>query len=83
LNSAALAASLRAAFAASSARAAVCAPADLSLAGHYYLRGVMEVASELLLKANGRFEYMLANGALDELASRLRRDYGAITLRLR
>ena len=43
----------------------------------------MEVASELLLKANGRFEYMLANGALDELASRLRRDYGAITLRLR
>ena len=51
------------------ARAAACAPADPSLAGHYYLRGVMEVGSELLLKADGRFEYMLAYGALDELAS--------------
>ena len=29
----------------------------------------MEVGSELLLKADGRFEYMLAYGALDELAS--------------
>jgi hypothetical protein len=28
-----------------------CAPADASLAGHYYLHGVMEVGSELLLKA--------------------------------
>ena len=46
-----------------------CAPADPSLAGHYYLHGVMEVGSELLLKADGRFEYMLAYGALDELAS--------------
>jgi hypothetical protein len=44
---------------------AACAPADPSLAGH----GVMEVGSELLLKADGRFEYMLAYGALDELAS--------------
>ncbi len=52
-----------------SARAAACTPADPSLAGHYYLRGVMEVGSELLLKADGRFEYMLAYGALDELAS--------------
>ena len=48
---------------------AACAPADPSLAGHYYLHGVMEVGSELLLKADGRFEYMLAYGALDELAS--------------
>jgi hypothetical protein len=46
-----------------------CAPADPSLAGHYYLEGVMEVGSELLLKADGRFKYMLAYGALDELAS--------------
>jgi hypothetical protein len=46
-----------------------CAPADSSLAGHYYLHGVMEVGSELLLRADGRFEYMLAYGALDELAS--------------
>ena len=48
---------------------AACGPADPSLAGHYYLHGVMEVGSELLLKADGRFEYMLAYGALDELAS--------------
>jgi hypothetical protein len=53
----------------SEARAAACKPADPSLAGHYYLRGVMEVGSELLLHADGRFEYMLAYGALDELAS--------------
>ena len=53
----------------SEARAAACAPGDPSLAGHYYLRGVMEVGSELLLRADGRFEYMLAYGALDELAS--------------
>ncbi len=51
------------------ARAANCAPADASLAGHYYLHGVMEVGSELELKADGRFAYMLAYGALDELAS--------------
>ena len=51
------------------ASAAACAPADPSLAGHYYLRGVMEVGSELLLHPDGRFEYMLAYGALDELAS--------------
>ena len=54
---------------AASARAAGCAPADASLAGHYYLHDVMEVGSELLLKADGRFQYMLAYGALDELAS--------------
>ena len=54
---------------AASARAADCAPADRSLAGNYYLQGVMEVGSELLLKADGRFQYMLAYGALDELAS--------------
>jgi hypothetical protein len=48
---------------------AACAPTDASFAGHYYLHGVMEVGSELLLKPDGRFEYMLAYGALDELAS--------------
>jgi hypothetical protein len=52
-----------------SARAAGCAPADPTLAGHYEMHGVMEVGSELLLKADGRFQYMLAYGALDELAS--------------
>lgn len=54
---------------ASSARAAGCAPADPALAGHYWMHGVMEVGSELLLKADGRFQYMLAYGALDELGS--------------
>ena len=53
----------------SGARAADCAPADATLAGHYYLSGVMEVGSELRLPPNGRFDYMLAYGALDELAS--------------
>lgn len=36
-----------------------------SAAGHYYLRGVMEVGSELLLKPDGEFEYMLAYGSAD------------------
>jgi hypothetical protein len=35
------------------------------LAGHYVLRGVMEVGSELLLKPDGTFEFMLAYGAAD------------------
>jgi len=35
------------------------------MTGHYYLRGVMEVGSELLLKPDGKFEFMLANGAAD------------------
>jgi hypothetical protein len=52
-----------------SVRAAGCAPADPTLAGHYEMHGVMEVGSELLLKADGRFQYRLAYGALDELAS--------------
>jgi hypothetical protein len=63
------------------ARAAGCAPADRSVAGHYWLRGVMEVGSELLLKADGRFEYMLAYGALDEFASGCwTRNGGVVTL---
>jgi hypothetical protein len=35
------------------------------MAGHYVLRGVMEVGSELWLKPDGSFEYMLAYGAAD------------------
>lgn len=54
---------------ASSVSAASCTRSDASLTGHYYLRGVMEVGSELLLQANGRFDYMLAYGALDEFAT--------------
>ena len=35
------------------------------LAGHYILQGVTEVGSELSLKSDGSFEYMLAYGAAD------------------
>jgi len=35
------------------------------VAGHYVLSGVMEVGSELMLKPDGTFEYMLAYGAAD------------------
>jgi hypothetical protein len=35
------------------------------VAGHYGLRGVMEVGSELMLKPDGSFDYMLAYGAAD------------------
>jgi hypothetical protein len=67
---------------ASSAHAANCAPTDVSLAGHYYLHGVMEVGSELELRRDGRFAYMLAYGALDELASGCwSRKGGVVTLK--
>ncbi|OAI31229.1 hypothetical protein A1351_06155 [Methylosinus sp. R-45379] len=51
------------------AEAAGCGAGDPSLVGHYYLSGVMETGSELLLRPDGRFDYMLAYGALDEIAS--------------
>ena len=57
------------AFPLASSAAAACPPADASVAGFYVLRGVMEVGSELRLRADGRFDYMLAYGALDELAT--------------
>jgi hypothetical protein len=53
----------------SCARSLRCPPADPSFAGGYTLSGVMEVGSELSLKADGWFKYMLAYGALDEFAS--------------
>ena len=37
-------------------------------AGHYYLQGVMEVGSELLLEPNGKFKWYLAVGSLDQYA---------------
>ncbi|MGK5026313.1 hypothetical protein [Janthinobacterium sp. RB2R34] len=40
-----------------------------SLPGHYYLQGVTEVGSELLLKEDGKFEWMLAYGNVDQQAS--------------
>ncbi len=35
------------------------------LSGHYYLDGVREVGSELLLLPSGRYQWMLAYGAID------------------
>ena len=40
-----------------------------SPAGHYVLRGVHEVGSEILLKPDGKFEFALAYGAADFEAS--------------
>jgi hypothetical protein len=40
-----------------------------ALPGHYYLQGVTEVGSELLLKKDGTFEWMLSYGAVDQQAS--------------
>ena len=34
-------------------------------AGHYFLEGIMEAGSELLLHANGRFQWYFTYGALD------------------
>jgi hypothetical protein len=42
--------------------------ADTGPAGHYRLSGGPDVASELLIKPDGHFEYFLAAGALDEHA---------------
>ncbi len=42
--------------------------ADEAWSGHYYLHGVMEVGSELLLQPDGKFQWMLAVGALDQYA---------------
>jgi hypothetical protein len=39
------------------------------LEGHYFLEGVREVGSELMLKPDGTFEYMLAYGAADYSAT--------------
>lgn len=56
--------------------------ADASeLVGHYYLRGVMETGSELLLRADGRFQWYLVYGALDLFAEgRWQEKDGAVLL---
>jgi hypothetical protein len=38
------------------------------LAGHYYLRSVREVGSELVLGTDGRFRFGLSYGAVDQMA---------------
>lgn len=41
---------------------------DAALAGSYHLEGVMETGSDLLLRADGTFEWAFTYGALDLLA---------------
>jgi hypothetical protein len=48
------------------ASSSACKAGDPALAGHYYLNGVMEVGSELLLRKDGSFAFMLAYGANDQ-----------------
>ncbi|WP_454674592.1 ankyrin repeat domain-containing protein [Achromobacter pestifer] len=38
------------------------------LPGHYYLRGMREVGSELLLSGDGSFDYLMSYGAVDIVA---------------
>lgn len=47
------------------AKAASKSSEALRVPGHYYLRGVREVGSELLLLEDGNFEYFLSYGAVD------------------
>ena len=52
------------------------------VAGHYVLQGMMEVGSELLLKPDGQFEFMLAYGAADYWAKGTwRREKDAVILK--
>lgn len=44
------------------------AEADKDVVGHYYLQGVRETGSELLLMPDGRFQWYLAYGAVDQNA---------------
>ena len=39
-----------------------------ALAGHYYLSGVMETGSELLLKPDGSYDYFISYGAVDQFS---------------
>lgn len=43
-----------------------CAPQDPVLAGLYQLEGEMEVGAELYLAPDGRFQFALAYGAVDQ-----------------
>lgn len=41
---------------------------DPELAGHYYLSGVMETGSELLLRPEGRYQWYISYGAVDQVS---------------
>ncbi len=49
--------------------AAPAVSAQSDVAGHYYLQGVMETGSELLLRPDGRFEWYISYGSVDQTAS--------------
>lgn len=49
------------------ATAACKAPGEPDLAGLYQLEGVFEVGSEFMLYPDGRFEFYLAYGAIDQV----------------
>lgn len=49
--------------------AATCPPVAPGLEGHYVLSGQMEVGSQILLRPDGQFEFMLAYGAVDQYGS--------------
>jgi hypothetical protein len=51
------------------AQAAAAKVQPATFAGHYVLEGAREMGSELVLKPNGDFEYMLAYGAADYTAT--------------
>ncbi len=52
-----------------------------TLIGHYYLSGIHEVGSELLLKADGRYAWFLAYGGMDQGSDGTwRKDKGDIVL---
>ncbi len=58
--------------------------ADPALAGHYYLSGVHEVGSELLLRADGTFAWYMSYGAVDQQADGVWSRQGkAVVLRAR
>ncbi|WP_313437067.1 hypothetical protein [Novosphingobium sp.] len=49
-------------------RASSQAAPDPAFVGHYYLSGIMETGSELLLRADGSFEWYISYGALDQFS---------------
>ncbi|MGE4323178.1 MAG: hypothetical protein AB7E60_09140 [Sphingobium sp.] len=52
-----------------------------TLPGHYYLRGMMEVGSELLLREDGGFRWAIAYGSMDQEAEgEWSLDGGVVTL---
>jgi hypothetical protein len=70
-----------AALATAPAHAEPTAKADPALVGHYYISGIRETGSELLLRADGGFDWFMSYGAVDQFASgRWRREGTTIIL---